>query len=101
MPSRRSTERPSLTKRAATWSIRAGGVGEGGGAAAPPTRAPPPGEGGQAGGGLGRQPDRTLPSIFLKSVSALVGPEDEIVMTDLLKDGYPSSHEAELAFIIG
>src|SRR3990172_3302590 len=70
-------------------------------AAVPPTPATPPAEGGQAGGGLGRQPDRTLPSIFLKSVSALVGPEDEIVMTDLLKDGYPSSHEAELAFIIG
>jgi len=67
-------------------------------AAPPPT---PPAEAGQSGGGLGRQPDQSLPSPFLKSVSALAGPEDEIVMTDLLKDGYPSTHESEFAFIIG
>jgi len=34
-------------------------------------------------------------------VAGLVGPEDEIVMTDLLLDGYPSTHEAEFAYIIG
>ena len=51
-------------------------------------------------GGLGRQPDRTLPSPFLKSVASLCGPEDEIVMTDLLKDGFPSTHESEFAYVI-
>lgn len=50
---------------------------------------------------LGRSPDRRLPSTFLKSVSALAGPDDEIVMTDLLTDGYPNTHEAELAVVIG
>ena len=52
-------------------------------------------------GRLGRTPDRTLPSTFLKSVSALAGPDDEIVLTDLLTDGYPNTHEAELAVVIG
>ena len=52
-------------------------------------------------GRLGRTPDRTIPSTFLKSVSALVGPDDEIVLTDLLTDGYPNTHEAELAVVIG
>lgn len=51
--------------------------------------------------GLGRTPDRGLPSFFLKSVSAIVGPDDEIVMTELLKNGYPSTHEVELAVVIG
>ena len=50
--------------------------------------------------GLGRQADRGRPSPFLKSVAGLVGPDDEIVMTDLLLDGYPSTHEAEFAYII-
>ena len=50
---------------------------------------------------LGRTPDRSLPSPFLKSVSSIVGPDDEIVMTELLADGYPSSHEVELAVVIG
>lgn len=53
------------------------------------------------GGGLGRAPNPNLPSFFLKAVSAIVGPDDAIVMTDLLKDGYPNSHEAELAVVIG
>jgi 2-keto-4-pentenoate hydratase/2-oxohepta-3-ene-1,7-dioic acid hydratase in catechol pathway len=52
-------------------------------------------------GRLGRTPDRTLPSTFLKSVSALVGPDDEIVLTDMLTDGFPNTHEAELAVVIG
>ena len=52
-------------------------------------------------GGLGRAPNPNLPSFFLKAVSAIVGPDDAIVMTDLLKDGYPNSHEAELAVVIG
>ncbi len=51
--------------------------------------------------GLGRTRDPGLPSFFLKSVSAIVGPDDEIVMTELLKDGYPSTHEVELAVVIG
>lgn len=51
--------------------------------------------------GLGRESDRGRPSPFLKSVAALCGPEDEIVMTDLLLDGYPSTHEAEFAYVIG
>jgi 2-keto-4-pentenoate hydratase/2-oxohepta-3-ene-1,7-dioic acid hydratase in catechol pathway len=51
--------------------------------------------------GLSRAPDRSLPSFFLKSVAAIVGPDDDIVMTDLMKDGLPSSHEAELAVVIG
>jgi 2-keto-4-pentenoate hydratase/2-oxohepta-3-ene-1,7-dioic acid hydratase in catechol pathway len=51
---------------------------------------------------LGRSPDRSLPSFFLKSVSAIVGQDDEIVMTELLaSDGFPNSHEAELAVVIG
>lgn len=62
----------------------------------PPPLADPP-----ARTGLGRTPDPGLPSLFLKSVSAIVGPDDEIVMTDLLKNGYPSTHEAELAVVIG
>jgi 2-keto-4-pentenoate hydratase/2-oxohepta-3-ene-1,7-dioic acid hydratase in catechol pathway len=57
--------------------------------------------GGQGGGGLGRAPNPNLPSFFLKSVAAIVGPDDEIVMTDLLKDGFPNTHEAELAVVIG
>jgi 2-keto-4-pentenoate hydratase/2-oxohepta-3-ene-1,7-dioic acid hydratase in catechol pathway len=52
-------------------------------------------------GGLGRAPNPNLPSFFLKSVAGIVGPDDEIVMTDLLKDGYPNTHEAEMAFVIG
>jgi 2-keto-4-pentenoate hydratase/2-oxohepta-3-ene-1,7-dioic acid hydratase in catechol pathway len=52
-------------------------------------------------GGLGRAPNPALPSFFLKSVAGIVGPDDEIVMTDLLKDGFPNTHEAELAFVIG
>lgn len=51
--------------------------------------------------GLGREPDRGLPSPFLKSVAALVGPDDQIVMTDLLTNGFPSTHEAEFAYVIG
>jgi 2-keto-4-pentenoate hydratase/2-oxohepta-3-ene-1,7-dioic acid hydratase in catechol pathway len=51
--------------------------------------------------GLSRAPDPTLPSFFLKSVAGIVGQDDEIVMNDLMKDGLPSSHEAELAVIIG
>ena len=51
--------------------------------------------------GLSRPPDRSLPSFFLKSVAGIVGQDDEIVMTDLMKDGLPSSHEAELAVVIG
>ncbi|HSL21321.1 MAG TPA: fumarylacetoacetate hydrolase family protein [Vicinamibacterales bacterium] len=72
-------------------------------AATPETAAAVPTAGTQArpGGGLGRTPDRRLPSFFLKSVSAIVGQDDDIVMTDLLADGYPNSHEAELAVIIG
>ena len=66
-------------------------------AAAPRAAAAP--AGGQ--GGLGRAPNPALPSFFLKSVAGIVGPDDEIVMTDLLKDGYPNTHEAELAFVIG
>jgi 2-keto-4-pentenoate hydratase/2-oxohepta-3-ene-1,7-dioic acid hydratase in catechol pathway len=66
-------------------------------AAAPRPAAAP--AGGQ--GGLGRAPNPALPSFFLKSVAGIVGPDDEIVMTDLLKDGYPNTHEAELAFVIG
>jgi 2-keto-4-pentenoate hydratase/2-oxohepta-3-ene-1,7-dioic acid hydratase in catechol pathway len=50
--------------------------------------------------GLGRQQDRGRPSPFLKSVASLCGPEDEIVMTDLLTDGLPSTHELELAYVI-
>jgi 2-keto-4-pentenoate hydratase/2-oxohepta-3-ene-1,7-dioic acid hydratase in catechol pathway len=34
-------------------------------------------------------------------VSALVGPDDEIVLTDMLTDGFPNTHEAELAVVIG
>lgn len=56
----------------------------------------------QPGSRLGRTPDRSLPSFFLKSVSAIVGHDDEIVMNDLLAaDGFPNSHEAELAVVIG
>ncbi len=51
--------------------------------------------------GLGRTRDRGLPSFFLKSVSAIVGPDDEIVMTELLKDGFPNTHEVELGVVIG
>ena len=51
--------------------------------------------------GLGRQPNPNLPSFFLKSLTGIVGPDDEIVMTDLLKDGYPNTHEAEMAVVIG
>jgi 2-keto-4-pentenoate hydratase/2-oxohepta-3-ene-1,7-dioic acid hydratase in catechol pathway len=51
--------------------------------------------------GLGRAPNPNLPSFFLKSVSGIVGPDDEIVMTDLLKDGFPNTHEAEMAVVIG
>jgi 2-keto-4-pentenoate hydratase/2-oxohepta-3-ene-1,7-dioic acid hydratase in catechol pathway len=51
--------------------------------------------------GLGRTPNPNLPSLFLKSVAGIVGPDDEIVMTDLLKDGFPNTHEAELAVVIG
>ena len=51
--------------------------------------------------GLGRAPNPRLPSLFLKSVAGIVGQDDEIVMTDLLKDGYPNTHEAELAVVIG
>jgi 2,4-diketo-3-deoxy-L-fuconate hydrolase len=65
----------------------------------PPT--PPPMENPPEQTGLGREPDRGLPSFFLKSVSALAGPEDEIVMTELLKNGYPNTHEAEMAVVIG
>ena len=69
-------------------------------AAAAAPAAPAPAQA-PAGGRLGRTPDRSLPSIFLKSVSGIVGQDDEIVMTTLLKDGYPNSHEAELAVVIG
>jgi 2-keto-4-pentenoate hydratase/2-oxohepta-3-ene-1,7-dioic acid hydratase in catechol pathway len=51
--------------------------------------------------GLGRAPNPALPSLFLKSVAGIVGQDDEIVMTDLLKDGFPNTHEAELAVVIG
>lgn len=51
--------------------------------------------------GLGRTPNPNLPSFFLKSVSGIIGPGDAIVMTELLKDGYPNTHEAELALVIG
>jgi acylpyruvate hydrolase len=51
--------------------------------------------------GLGRPQDRGRVSPFLKSVSALCGPEDEIVMTDLLLNGFPSTHEPEFAYVIG
>ncbi len=50
---------------------------------------------------LSRAADPSLPSYFLKSVSGIIGQDDEIVMTDLMKDGLPSSHEAELAVVIG
>lgn len=50
--------------------------------------------------GLGRQQDRGRPSPFLKSLASLCGPDDEIVMTDLLLDGYPSTHELEFAYVI-
>jgi 2-keto-4-pentenoate hydratase/2-oxohepta-3-ene-1,7-dioic acid hydratase in catechol pathway len=50
---------------------------------------------------LGRAPNPSLPSFFLKSVAGIVGPDDEIVMTDLLKDGFPNTHEAEMAVVIG
>lgn len=64
-----------------------------------PAAARPAGASGE--GGLGRAPNPNLPSFFLKSVAGIVGPDDEIVMTDLLKDGYPNTHEAELAFVVG
>lgn len=51
--------------------------------------------------GLGRAPNPNLPSFFLKSVAGIIGPDDDIVMTDLLKDGFPNTHEAELAVVIG
>ena len=51
--------------------------------------------------GFGREADRGRPSPFLKSVASLCGPDDEIVMTDLLLDGYPNTHEVEFAYIIG
>ena len=70
-------------------------------APAPQARAQGQGQGQGGGGGLGRAPNPNLPSIFIKSVAGLAGPDDEIVMTDLLKDGYPNSHEVELAVIIG
>ena len=50
---------------------------------------------------FGREQDRGRPSPFLKSVASLCGPDDEIVMTDLLLDGYPNTHEIEFSFIIG
>ncbi|MBK5254912.1 MAG: fumarylacetoacetate hydrolase family protein, partial [Vicinamibacteria bacterium] len=65
----------------------------------PPTRpnpAPP-----RPPSALSRAADPSLPSYFLKSVSGIIGQDDEIVMTDLMKDGLPSSHEAELAVVIG
>jgi 2-keto-4-pentenoate hydratase/2-oxohepta-3-ene-1,7-dioic acid hydratase in catechol pathway len=62
----------------------------------PRTTATPAGQ-----GGLGRAPNPSLPSFFLKSVAGIVGPDDEIVMTDLLKDGFPNTHEAEMAVVIG
>lgn len=62
---------------------------------------PPPMENPPKQTGLGRTPDPGLPSMFLKSVSAIVGPDDEIVLTELLDNGYPSTHEAELAVVIG
>ena len=52
-------------------------------------------------GGLGRVADRSMPSPFLKSLASLVGQDDEIVMTPLLQDGYPNTHEAELGVVIG
>lgn len=84
-----------------------GGTGNPAPAPAPPAAAPsaaggqatPAGRGALS--GLGRTPDRSLPSLFLKSVAGIVGPDDEIVMTELLKDGFPNSHEAELAVVIG
>jgi len=51
--------------------------------------------------GLGRAPNPNLPSLFLKSVAGIVGQDDEIVMTDMLKDGFPNTHEAEMAVVIG
>jgi 2-keto-4-pentenoate hydratase/2-oxohepta-3-ene-1,7-dioic acid hydratase in catechol pathway len=48
-----------------------------------------------------RDPDPSLPSFFLKSVAGIVGQDDDIVITDLMTDGLPSSHEAELAVVIG
>ena len=84
------------------------GEGGTGNPAPPPPAAAPSSAGGQAPpagrgalSGLGRTPDRSLPSLFLKSVAGIVGPDDEIVMTELLKDGFPNSHEAELAVVIG
>jgi 2-keto-4-pentenoate hydratase/2-oxohepta-3-ene-1,7-dioic acid hydratase in catechol pathway len=64
-----------------------------------PAASPPARGGGQE--GLGRAPNPALPSFFLKSIAGIVGPDDEIVMTDLLKDGFPNTHEAELAFVVG
>ena len=102
--------RTPIPNPAKVFGIAGNYRGEGGtgnpAAAAP---APPPSGRGQetpagqapAGGRLGRAPDRSLPSLFLKSVAGIVGPDDEIVMTELLKDGYPNSHEAELAVVIG
>lgn len=51
--------------------------------------------------GFARPRDPGLVSPFLKSVAALCGPDDEIVMTDLLDDGFPNTHEIEFAYIIG
>jgi 2-keto-4-pentenoate hydratase/2-oxohepta-3-ene-1,7-dioic acid hydratase in catechol pathway len=52
-------------------------------------------------GGLGRVADRSMPSPFLKSIASLVGQDDNIVLTPLVKDGYPNTHEAELGVVIG
>jgi 2-keto-4-pentenoate hydratase/2-oxohepta-3-ene-1,7-dioic acid hydratase in catechol pathway len=52
-------------------------------------------------GGLGRVADRSMPSPFLKSLASLAGPDDDIVMTPLLQDGYPNTHEAELGVVVG
>lgn len=51
--------------------------------------------------GFARPRDPGLVSPFLKSVAALCGPGDEIVMTDMLVDGFPNTHEIEFAYIIG
>jgi 2-keto-4-pentenoate hydratase/2-oxohepta-3-ene-1,7-dioic acid hydratase in catechol pathway len=68
---------------------------------APERPATPPATPARSQSELGRAPNPNLPSFFLKSLAGIVGQDDEIVMTELLKDGYPNTHEAEMAVIIG
>jgi len=42
-----------------------------------------------------------VPSYFLKSVSAIIGPGEPIVRTSLLEDGGRNTHEPEFAIVIG